>query len=46
MKKFWNWVKDEKSGTRTLYLDGVIAEESWCKSGWLQCNHHPVNSAK
>ncbi len=29
MKKFWNWVKDEKSGTRTLYLDGVIAEESW-----------------
>lgn len=29
MKKFWNWVKDEQSGTRTLYLDGVIAEESW-----------------
>lgn len=29
MKKFWNWVKDEKSDTRTLYLDGVIAEESW-----------------
>lgn len=29
MKKFWNWVKDEKSGIRTLYLDGVIAEESW-----------------
>lgn len=29
MKKFWNWVKDEKSNTRTLYLDGVIAEESW-----------------
>ncbi len=29
MKKFWNWVKDEKSDTRTLYLDGVIAEDSW-----------------
>ncbi len=29
MKKFWNWVKDEKSDTRTLYLDGVVAEESW-----------------
>ena len=29
MKKFWNWVKDEDSGTRTLYLDGIIAEESW-----------------
>ena len=29
MKKFWNWVRDEESGTRTLYLDGVIAEESW-----------------
>ena len=29
MNKFWNWVKDEKSDTRTLYLDGVIAEDSW-----------------
>ena len=29
MKKFWNWVKDEDTGIRTLYLDGVIAEESW-----------------
>ena len=29
MKKFWNWVKDEESGARTLFLDGVIAEESW-----------------
>ncbi len=29
MKKFWDWVRDEKSGIRTLYLDGVIAEESW-----------------
>jgi ATP-dependent Clp protease, protease subunit len=27
MKKFWNWVKNEDS--RTLHLDGVIAEESW-----------------
>lgn len=26
-KKFWNWVED-KDG-RTLYLDGVIAEETW-----------------
>lgn len=29
MNKFWNWVKDEDTGTRTLYLDGTIAEESW-----------------
>ena len=29
MKKFWNWVKDEKSDTRTLYFNGAIAEESW-----------------
>ena len=29
MNKFWNWVKDEESGVRTLYLDGTIAEESW-----------------
>jgi ATP-dependent Clp protease protease subunit len=29
MKKFWNWARDEDSGARTLYLDGVIAEESW-----------------
>lgn len=28
MRKFWNWVKNEGGG-RTLYLDGVIAEESW-----------------
>lgn len=27
MNKFWNWVRNEDS--RTLYLDGVIAEESW-----------------
>ena len=29
MKKFWNWARDEVSGARTLYMDGVIAEESW-----------------
>jgi len=29
VKKFWNWVKNKDSGGRTLYLDGVIAEESW-----------------
>jgi len=29
MKKFWNWVRDEDSGVRILYLDGVIAEDSW-----------------
>mgnify|MGYP000992919526 CR=1 FL=1 len=28
MKKFWNWVRNEDS-TRTLTIDGVIAEESW-----------------
>lgn len=27
-KRFWNWVKDEDN-VRTLYLNGVIAEESW-----------------
>ena len=29
MKKFWNWARDDNSSVRTLYLDGVIAEESW-----------------
>lgn len=29
MKKFWNWVKDEGTGARTLYLNGTIAEETW-----------------
>ena len=28
MRHFWNWVKNDDE-TRTLYLDGVIAEESW-----------------
>lgn len=33
--KFWNWsdpdwqARDETDGARTLYLEGVIAEESW-----------------
>ena len=29
MNKFWNWVKNEDTGQRDLYLEGVIAEESW-----------------
>lgn len=29
MKKFWNWVKDENTDTRTLFMNGAIAEESW-----------------
>ena len=28
MTRFWNWVRNEDE-TRTLYLNGVIAEESW-----------------
>jgi ATP-dependent Clp protease protease subunit len=28
-KKFWNWVKNEAANERILYLDGVIAQESW-----------------
>jgi len=28
MKKFWNWVRDSDGG-RTLYLNGVISEETW-----------------
>ena len=28
-KHFWNWVKDEELGVRTLFLDGTIADESW-----------------
>ena len=28
-KRFWNWVKDETTESRTLYLNGAIAEESW-----------------
>lgn len=29
MNKFWNWATSPLNGERTLYLDGVIAEESW-----------------
>lgn len=29
MKKFWNWVRDETTEERTLYLNGVISEETW-----------------
>ena len=29
MKKFWNWVRNEADGERTLYLYGPIAEETW-----------------
>ena len=28
LRHFWNWVKNEDE-PRTLYLEGVIAEESW-----------------
>jgi hypothetical protein len=31
MKKFWNWVRDSDTQTRTLYLNGAIAEESCLK---------------
>lgn len=27
--KFWNWIKNAESGENELYLDGVIAEETW-----------------
>ncbi len=30
MRHFWSWVKNDDE-TRTLYLEGVIAEESWFK---------------
>ena len=29
INKFWNWVRNETTQERTLYLDGVIAEETW-----------------
>lgn len=28
MRKFWNWVQNE-DGERTLYLNGVISDETW-----------------
>jgi ATP-dependent Clp protease protease subunit len=27
--KFWSWVRDETTGARTLYLNGVISQETW-----------------
>ena len=29
MNKFWNWIMNDETGQRELWLDGVIAEESW-----------------
>jgi ATP-dependent Clp protease protease subunit len=29
LDRFWNWVRDADTGSRTLYLDGVIAQEGW-----------------
>jgi len=29
MKKFWHWARNQDDGARTLYLNGVIAEEGW-----------------
>ncbi len=29
MKKFWNWIKDQDTGQRELWFDGVISPESW-----------------
>ena len=29
MKKFWSWVRDETTEERTLYLNGVISDETW-----------------
>ncbi len=28
-RKFWNWIKNEDEGARTLYLDGEISDETW-----------------
>lgn len=28
-RKFWNWVRNEDEGGRTLYLDGEISDETW-----------------
>ncbi|HEX3017819.1 MAG TPA: head maturation protease, ClpP-related [Caproicibacter sp.] len=27
--RFWNWVQDETTEERTLYLNGVISDETW-----------------
>ena len=29
MRKFWSWVRDETTEERTLYLSGVISEDTW-----------------
>ena len=29
INKFWNWARDADTGERVLYLDGIIASESW-----------------
>ena len=28
-RKFWNWIKDEDSGGRVLFLNGEISDETW-----------------
>ncbi len=28
-RKFWNWTKNEDTGQRELWLEGVIADETW-----------------
>ncbi len=28
-KKFWNWVRNEDTGARTLVLNGQISDETW-----------------
>ena len=28
-RKFWNWVKDDLEGERTLFLNGEISDETW-----------------
>ena len=29
MKHFWNWIRNEDTGQRELWFEGVIASESW-----------------
>lgn len=28
-RKFWNWIKNEQEGVRTLFLNGEISDETW-----------------
>ena len=28
-RKFWNWIKNETEGSRTLFLSGEISDETW-----------------